>query len=176
MTSNLSIGLFGSLYFSGLIAVSTAIVVFSIYIVNQTNGDTSGIGICLTTFAICVTFILLISRKYNRTIVEQLKSKGKLRSYLQNLQIYGECLAFYRSTKQCELISFFQLNQRVHHWNTRAAFYYFFVTFPLIVMGRLNFSIENLFNICLFIIFRCDWKFNNIYLTSIVILLYSSKF
>ena len=168
----MSIGLFGSLYFSGLIAVSTVVVVFSIYIVEQTNGDRSGIAICFLTFAICVSCILLISGKYNRTTVEQLKSKGKLRSYLQYLQTFAECLTFYATTKQCELKTFLKLNQIVHHWNNRAAFYYFFVTFPLIIMGNSPFRLSLSSSL---VLFKCYRKFNHVYSTRILILLLTSK-
>ena len=172
LTSSISIGLFGSLYFSGLIAVNTVVVVFSIYIVEQTNGDRNGIAICFLTFGICVSWILLISGKFNRTTIEQLKSKGKLRSYLQYLQTFAECLAFYATTKQCELKTFFKLNQIVHHWNNRAAFYYFFVTFPLIIMGNSPFR-QSLSSS--FLLFRCYRKFNHVYFTSIFILFLTSK-
>jgi len=135
-TSHLSIALFGSLFFSGLIAVSTVVIVFSIYIVQQTNGDKTGIAICFGTFAFCVLCVIIISYKFNRTAIEQLKSKGKIRSFLQRLQANAECIAFYASSRQCELISYFKLDQIVYRWNIRAAFWYAFVNIPLILMGK----------------------------------------
>lgn len=132
----MSIALFGQLYFSGLIAVSTVIVVFSIYIVHKTNGDTNGIAICYGAFAFSVILVILFSYKFNRTAVEQLKSKGRVRSFLQRLQTFSECVAFYASSRQCELLSFMKLSKIVHYWNVRAAIWYAFVTFPMLFMGK----------------------------------------
>ena len=56
-TSHLSISLFGSLFYSGLLAVGTIVVVFSIYIVQKT-GDTNGIAICFGAFAFCVFLVI----------------------------------------------------------------------------------------------------------------------
>lgn len=135
-TSHLSIALFGCLFFSGFIAVSTVVVVFSIYIVQQTNGDRSGIAICFGTFIFCLSGVLLISYKFNRTAVEQLKAKGRIRSFLQRLQTYAECISLYASTRQCELVSYLKLNQLGHRWNVRAGIWYAVVNLPLLFMGE----------------------------------------
>ena len=135
-TSNLSISLFGSLFYSGLIAVGTVVVIFSIYIVQQTDGDTNGIGICFGAFAFCVFFVILISYRFNRTAVEQLKAKGKIRAFLQRLQTSAECVAFYASSKACELVSYLKLNNTADLWNRRAALWYAMVNVPLTFMGK----------------------------------------
>ena len=135
-TSHLSISLFGSLFFSGLIAVITVTVVFSIYIVQETSGDTNGIAICFGAFAFCVLLVILISYKFNRTVVEQLKFRGKIRSFLQRLQTSAECIAFYASSRPCELVSYMKLNNVVHVWNVRAALWYAIVNIPLVLMGE----------------------------------------
>lgn len=124
------------MYFSGLIAVSTVVVVFSIYIVQQTNGDTNGIAICFGAFAFSVLFVMIIGYKFNRTAVEQLRSKGRVRSFLQRLQTFAECVAFYASSRRCELVSYFKLSQIAHQWNIRAALWYSFVNFPILFMGK----------------------------------------
>ena len=134
-TSNLSITLFGQLFFSGLIAVSTVVVAFSIYIVEKTN-DTKGIGICFGAFAFSVLLVILTSYKFNRSAMEQLKSKGRVRSFLQRLQTFAECVAFYASSRRCELVSYAKLSRIVHHWNVRAAIWYSFVNFPILFMGN----------------------------------------
>lgn len=131
----MSITLFGQLYFSGLIAVSTVVVVFSVYIVEKTN-DTNGIAICFGAFAFSVIFVMLIGYKFNRTAVEQLKSKGRVRSFLQRLQTFSECVAFYASSRRCELVSYFKLSRIAHYWNIRAAVWYSFVNFPILFMGK----------------------------------------
>lgn len=113
-------------------------VVFSIYIVQKTNGDRSGIGICFGTFLFCITLILFISYKFNRTAVEQLKAKGKIRSFLQRLQVYAECISLYASTRQCELVSYLKLNQIAHRWNIRAGVWYAIVNVPLLFMGKIS--------------------------------------
>ncbi len=77
-----------------------------------------------------------MSYKFNQVAVEQLKSKGKIRSFLQRLQTFSECVAFYASSRQCELISFFKLNQIAHYWNIRAAVWYMMVNIPLILMSK----------------------------------------
>lgn len=132
----MSITLFGSLFYSGLIAVGTVVVVFSIYIVEKTSGDTHGIAICFGSFAFCVLCVMLIGYKFNRTSVEQLKAKGNIRSFLQRLQSSAECIAFYASSKTCELLTYFNLNNNVHIWNIRSAIWYALVNFPLAVMGK----------------------------------------
>jgi ABC-type uncharacterized transport system fused permease/ATPase subunit len=109
--------------------------VFSIYIVQETS-DKSGVAICFGTFTFCVLLVIIISYKFNRTAVEQLKCKGKIRSFLQCLQANAECIAFYASSRQCELISYLKLNKIVHRWNIRAAVWYAFVNIPLILMGK----------------------------------------
>ena len=124
------------MFYSGLIAVGTVVVVFSIYIVQQTDGDTNGIGICYGAFAFCVFFVILISYRFNRTAVEQLKAKGKIRSFLQRLQTNAECLAFYDSSKTCELVTYLKLNNIIDLWNRRAAIWYSMVTIPLTFMGK----------------------------------------
>ena len=173
-TSNLSIALFGQLYFSGLIAVSTVIVVFSIYIVHKTNGDTNGIAICYGAFVFSVMLVILISYKFNRTAIEQLKSKGRLRSFLQRLQTFAECVAFYASSRQCELLSFRKLSQIVHYWNLRAALWYSFVTFPMLFMGK-HFQSLFLSIIDLSLSPRCNWQFHHLYLASRAVLFPSEK-
>lgn len=132
----MSIALFGSLFFSGFLAVTAAVIIFSIYIVKKTNGDTSGIVVCFSGFIACVTLIIAVSFKFNRTAVEQLRSKGKVRSFLQRLQTNAECVAFYASSRYCELVSYMKLNQDVHRWNLRRAVWYAFVNFPLLLMGE----------------------------------------
>lgn len=124
------------MFYSGLIAVGTVVVVFSIYIVQQTDGDTNGISICYGAFAFCVFFVILISYRFNRTAVEQLKAKGKIRSFLQRLQTSAECLAFYDSSKTCELVTYLKLNNIIDLWNRRAAIWYSMVTIPLTFMGK----------------------------------------
>lgn len=111
-------------------------VIFSIYIVQQTDGDTNGIAICFGAFAFCVLMVLLISYRFNRTAVEQLKAKGKIRSFLQRLQTSAECVAFYASSKACELASYLKLNNIVDLWNKRAAIWYAAVNIPLVFMGE----------------------------------------
>ena len=135
-TTHLSIALFGSLFFSGFLAVSTSVVVFSVYIVRQTDGDTSGIGICFGGFGLSVLFLSFVSYRFNRSTVEQLKAKGKIRSFLQRLQTNAECVAFYASARHCELVSYLKLNQIVHQWNLLAAIWYAVVSFPLVFMGK----------------------------------------
>lgn len=141
-TSHLSISLFGSLFYSGLLAVGTVVIVFSIYIVQQTSGDTNGIAICFGAFVVCVFFVILISYKFNRTSVEQLKSKGRIRSFLQRLQASAECVAFYASSRSCELVTYSKLNNIVHLWNVRAALWYAIVNVPLIFMGKVFIAFE----------------------------------
>jgi ABC-type uncharacterized transport system fused permease/ATPase subunit len=111
------------------------VIVFSIYIVEQTNGDKVGIAICFGAFVFCVLLVIVISYKFNRTAVEQLKSKGKIRSFLQRLQANAECIAFYASSRYCELITYSKFNQIVHLWNIRAALWYAIVNVPLVFMG-----------------------------------------
>jgi ABC-type uncharacterized transport system fused permease/ATPase subunit len=135
-TSNLSIALFGSLFYSGLLAVGSAVAIFSVYIVRKTGGDTNGIAICFSSFTFCVLLVVLISYKFNRTTVEQLKAKGKIRSFLQRLQSSAECVAFYGSARSCELLSYLKLNNTVHLWNVRAALWYAVVNMPLVLMGK----------------------------------------
>jgi ABC-type uncharacterized transport system fused permease/ATPase subunit len=135
-TTHLSITLFGSLFFSGFLAVSTSVVVFSVYIVQQTNGDRNGIGICFGGFTLSVLLVSLASYRFNRSAVEQLKAKGKIRSFFQRLQTNAECVAFYASSRHCEFVSYLKLNKIVHRWNVAAAILYAFVSFPLVFMGK----------------------------------------
>ncbi|UJR27951.1 hypothetical protein I4U23_009210 [Adineta vaga] len=153
-TSHLSITFFGSLFFSGFIAVSSAVVIFSIYIVQKTNGDKNGIAICFGGFIFCVILLITISYRFNRTAVEQLKSKGLIRSFLQRLQTNAECVAFYASSRYCELVSYLNLNQIVHKWNVQAAIWYACVNIPLIVMDAMGGFITYILPAILFFFLR----------------------
>ena len=65
-----------------------------------------------------------------------MKAKGKIRSYLQRLQTSAECIAFYASSRACELVTYLKLNNNVHVWNIRAALWYAIVNIPLVFMGK----------------------------------------
>ncbi|CAF1301776.1 unnamed protein product [Adineta ricciae] len=153
-TSHLSITFFGSLFFSGFLAVSTAVIVFSVYIVKKTNGDKNGIAICFGSFIFSVILLILVSYRFNRTAVEQLKSKGKVRSFLQRLQTNAECIAFFASSRFCELVSYLKLNDLVHKWNVQAALWYAAVNIPLILMDSLGGFITYILPAILFFFLR----------------------
>ena len=154
------------MFFSGFLAVSTAVIIFSVYIVKETNGDKNGIAICFGGFIFSVILLIIVSYRFNRTAVEQLKSKGKIRSFLQRLQTNAECIAFFASSRFCELVSYLKLNDLVHKWNVQAALWYAAVNIPLILMGMSMCMriFEYFLSLCS--LFRLIGWFYNVYFTS----------
>lgn len=127
--------LFGSLYYGGIINLLTVIILFSIYIVKSTNGDTNGISMSLGAFGICTLFVILLSRKFNAVVAEQTTIKGRLRAFLQRLQTNAESIVFYSSQK-CELRLLMNLIRLGHMINMRVSCWYGIISLPITLLSK----------------------------------------
>lgn len=134
-TTHMGLVLFGSLYYGGIISLLTVIILFSIYIVKSTSGDTNGITISLGAFGICALFVLFLSAKFNSAIAEQTTIKGRLRAFLQRLQTNAESIVFYKSQK-CELKLLMKLIQLVHIINIRVSCWYGIISLPITLLSN----------------------------------------
>ncbi|CAF1378290.1 unnamed protein product, partial [Didymodactylos carnosus] len=134
-TTHMCIALFGSLYFSGFISITSSIIAFSIWIYKQTQGDYTGLMIMFGTFFICTIFITIISNKFNMITAQQSRLKGELRSFLQRIQINSESISFYTS-QLVEHKYFKQFQTSVHKYNLLASVWYGIVNLPLSMMDE----------------------------------------
>ncbi|CAF1368804.1 unnamed protein product, partial [Didymodactylos carnosus] len=135
-TTHMCIALFGSLYFSGFISITSSIIAFSIWIYKQTQGDYIGLVIMFGTFFICTIFITIISNKFNMITAQQSRLKGELRSFLQRIQINSESISFYTS-QLVEHKYFKQFQISVHKYNLLASVWYGIVNLPLSMMDMI---------------------------------------
>jgi ABC-type uncharacterized transport system fused permease/ATPase subunit len=134
-TTHMGLTLFGSLYYGGIINLVTVIILFSIYIVKSTSGDTNGITISIGAFGVCALFVILFSAKFNAAIAEQTTIKGRLRSFLQRLQTNAESIVFYTSQK-CELRLLMNLIRLVHAINIRVSCWYGIISLPVVLLSN----------------------------------------
>jgi hypothetical protein len=143
-TTHISLTLFGSLYYGGILNLLTVIILFSIYIIQSTSGDTNGITISFGAFGLCALFVGLFSGKFNAAIAKQSTINGRLRSFFQCLQSNAESIVFY-SSQRCELRLLMNLIQSVHAINIRVACWYGIISLPVVLLSKISTSFSCIF-------------------------------
>ncbi|CAF1281965.1 unnamed protein product [Rotaria sordida] len=98
-TSSFASVLFGCLFFKSIISMFALIITACVFIVRTTDGDLSGILICFMAFIFCILITLPGAHLYNSNLVTQSKRKGHLRSYIQRIQTYAQCIVLYGSQR-----------------------------------------------------------------------------